>query len=69
MTLHHPQPVEDPIYAEVLPGSTQEGELCFNARVVDGEGHLFLEVEDYRTSPLPYTVEQDLLAPIRLLVG
>jgi hypothetical protein len=69
MTLHRPQNTDGPIYAEVLPGATQTGGLCFNARVVDGEGRLYLELEDYRTAPLPYSVEQNLLAPIRPLMG
>lgn len=69
MTLHHPEAVEGPIFAEVIPGGTRDGQSSFNARVMDGEGHLYLELEDYRTAPLPYTVEQNLLVPIRPLVN
>jgi hypothetical protein len=69
MTLHRPQAVEVPLYAEVRPNSTQKGELYFDARVLDGDGRLYLELEDYRTSALPYSVEQGLLVPIRPLVA
>jgi hypothetical protein len=67
MTLHRPQTIEAPLYAEVRPGSTKKGELFFDARVLDGDGRLYLELEDYRTSALPYSVEQGLLAPLRPL--
>jgi hypothetical protein len=67
MTLHRPQTIEAPLYAEVRPGSTKKGELFFDARVLDGDGRLYLELEDYRTSALPYSIEQSLLAPLRPL--
>lgn len=69
MTLHRPQAIESPLYAEVRPGSTKKGELFFDARVLDEQGRLYLELEDYRTSALPYSVEQGLLVPLRPLVA
>lgn len=69
MTLHQPEAKTGPIFAEVTPVNGAEGQLSFNARVMDEEGRLYLELEDYRTAPLPYPVEQKLLDPIRPLVN
>jgi malonyl CoA-acyl carrier protein transacylase len=69
MTLYRPVVSEAPIFAEVTPAGSADGQLSFNARVMDGEGHLYVELEDYRTTPLPYTVEQDLIDPIRALLN
>jgi hypothetical protein len=68
MTLHQSEVKQSSIFAEVTPLNSREGQLSFNARVMDQEGHLYLELEDYRTAPLPYKVEQELLDPIRPLV-
>lgn len=68
IALYRSQVAESPIFAEVLPGTTEDGKLNFNARVVDGEGDLYLELEDYGTAPLSNAVEQDLLVLIRLLL-
>jgi hypothetical protein len=68
MTLHHLTPSDSPIYAEVTPGAAFDGARCFNARVVDAAGRVYLELQDYQTSPLPYRVAAELLAPLRPLV-
>jgi NAD(P)-dependent dehydrogenase (short-subunit alcohol dehydrogenase family) len=52
------------IYAEVKPVLSGNGELSFDARVVDSQGRLYLELKDYRTSPMPDTVEPALRAPL-----
>jgi len=58
-----------PIYAEVTPKHNILGELSFDARVIDGKGHIYLEMEDYRTAQLPYGIEEkELLAPIEALL-
>ena len=57
-----------PIYAEVQPGTSNAGEQYFDARVIDSKGQVYLEIENYRTAPLPYTVEQELLTPIKALL-
>ncbi|GAP15606.1 polyketide synthase module [Longilinea arvoryzae] len=56
------------IYAEVSPIQSPEGELSFDARVVDAKGHVYLEVENYRTSPLPYHAEDEVIQPFKTLV-
>jgi NAD(P)-dependent dehydrogenase (short-subunit alcohol dehydrogenase family) len=58
-----------PVYAEVTPVRNANGQISFDARVVDAKGHLFLELRDYRTTPLPYTVEGKILAPMQALVA
>ena len=57
-----------PIFAEVVPVAGEDGRMAFDARVVDANGHLYLELNNYRTSPLPYSIEQDLLGPFQALV-
>jgi len=57
-----------PIFAEVVPLQLEDGSLAFKARVVDAKGHLYLEMQDYRTVPLPYNVEEQLLQPLKKLV-
>jgi malonyl CoA-acyl carrier protein transacylase len=65
----YPRPVNgEAIFAEVHPVNT-DGTLRFNARVVDSQGRVFLEVQNYQTSPLPYTSDPVLLAPMRVLIG
>ncbi len=56
------------IYAEVKPTRSENGELHFDARVVDSKGRLYLELKDYRTSPMPDAVEPSLLAPLQELM-
>lgn len=68
VNLYRTKPNGAPIFAEVVPSSDEDGSLSFDARVVDDEGHLYLEVHNYRTVPLPYSVEAALLKPMRMLV-
>jgi hypothetical protein len=57
-----------PIYAEVQPVTASDGEQYFDARVVDSKGQVYLEIEKYSTSPLPYSVDQELLTPVEILM-
>jgi len=65
LTLYRQSVNGDAIYAEVKPGRTTDGALSFDARVVDAHGRLYLELKDYRTSPLPYSAQKELLTPLR----
>ncbi|MEM5774733.1 MAG: SDR family NAD(P)-dependent oxidoreductase, partial [Anaerolineaceae bacterium] len=56
------------IYAEVVPHRSN-GQLSFDARVVDAKGNLLLEMADYQTSPLPEPAESDAAEPMKALVG
>ncbi len=58
-----------PLYAEVIPGRLSDGSLTFEARLVDQSGTVYLEVKDYRTVALPYSVDAGLLKPMKLLVN
>jgi hypothetical protein len=57
-----------PIFAEVKPREC-EGNLTFDARVLDSKGNVFVEVEDYRTSPLPFPAEESQVEPMKVLVS
>ncbi len=54
------------IFAEVRPVEV-DGQISFDARVVDSKGNVYLELKNYRTSPLPYSMESKLLEPLKLL--
>jgi hypothetical protein len=56
------------IYAEVKPFSLEDGGLRFDARVVDSQGRLYLELKDYRTNPMTEAVKANLLAPLQELM-
>ncbi len=56
------------LFAQVTPGRNADDSLCFDARVLDSHGRLYLELKDYTTSPLPYPVEEELRRPLRRLV-
>ena len=53
------------IFAEVKPQEVEDGQLRFDARVVDEKGRLYLEMQDYRTAPLPYSMEKDQLETLQ----
>jgi hypothetical protein len=69
LTLHNqPAPNGDPVYAEVSPEMHADGTMSFNARVIDSSGRLYLELKNYRTIGLPYSVEKHLVEPLQKLV-
>lgn len=70
LVLHHnsPQPGK-PLFAEVIPNRLEDGSVAFQARLVDQNGTVYLEVKDYRTIALPYSVDGSLLKPMKLLVN
>ena len=68
LTLYPQHANGEDIYAEVQPVRAEDGSVSFNARVIDSAGRLFLELQNYRTIQLPYSVEQHLVAPLQKLV-
>lgn len=68
LRLYPLSPNGQPIFAAVTPIQDAEGNFAFNASVVDAKGRVYLELENYRTSRLPYTVDEKLLTPLRELV-
>jgi len=60
----HPAYERGTCWAEVIAAEVA-GERAFNARVVNEAGEVLLEVEGYRTSPLPYAADAPLVAPFR----
>ena len=59
---------DTPIFAEVTPLHAKDGSLSFNARVLDENGNIYLEIKNYHTSPLPYAAEPGLIAPLKVLL-
>jgi malonyl CoA-acyl carrier protein transacylase len=55
------------LFAEVRPHKTVDGQYCFDASVVDANGNRYLEISEYRTAPLPYTADQQLVEPLKIL--
>ena len=55
------------VFAEVHPQEVSEGKYRYDARVVDSDGYVYLELEDYRTASLVYPFEKDLLSPLQKL--
>jgi hypothetical protein len=54
-----------PLYAEVKPRSDPGGDFVFDARVLDEQGNVYLEVRDYRTVRLPERVDPQRAAAFR----
>ena len=76
LTIHSPLFTRDPegvtdtgIFAVVTPHSRPDGVTVFDGHVVDGRGMLYLSIEGYQSSPLPYTAEEHQLQPFRKLLG
>ncbi|MBA4383704.1 MAG: beta-ketoacyl synthase, partial [Anaerolinea sp.] len=58
----------DTIFAEVKPKEI-DGQLYFDARVVDSKGIIYLDLMDYRTSPQVETPNDQHLLPMKTLVA
>jgi hypothetical protein len=56
------------LYAEIEPRSGANDALDFDARVVDAEGKLYLELHGYRTARLPDPIDDQVVAPLRAVV-
>jgi len=67
LSFHKQSINKGPIFAEVQPRE-HEGQISFDAKVVDAKGNVILELEDYRTSPLPYSADKKLVEPIKSMV-
>jgi hypothetical protein len=68
LTLFRAEGQTGDIYAEVRPNQDGE-ELSFDARVVDSEGNVYLELKNYRTAALPYAAEKQLVEPLQVLLN
>lgn len=53
------------LYAEVRSENGADGRPHYHASVKDQNGRVYIEVEDYQTEPLPYTLEKATLQPVR----
>jgi NAD(P)-dependent dehydrogenase (short-subunit alcohol dehydrogenase family)/acyl carrier protein/3-hydroxymyristoyl/3-hydroxydecanoyl-(acyl carrier protein) dehydratase len=68
--LFYASPKNDvPVYAEVYPRYNVQGQLSFDARVLDESGQVYLEVRDYRTAELPDAIDSGLRSLLQPLVS
>ena len=68
LTLYNHHANGEAIYAEVSPTTHGDGTMSFNARVIDAAGRIYLELCNYRTIGLPYSVEKHLVEPLHKLM-
>lgn len=68
LNLYPIQPNGGRLFAEVSSVGSPE-KSCFDARVVDEKGRVYLELFRYCTIDLPYDVEEGLIEPMRRLVA
>ena len=55
------------IYAEIKP-KERDGQLYFDARVMDSKGNVYLDLMDYRTSPQADPAEARFIEPMKILM-
>ncbi len=68
LVMFRPESENGEIFAEVKPVSRGD-KVHFDARVVDSEGNVYLELENYQTVPLPYAAEKKLVEPLQVLLN
>jgi hypothetical protein len=68
VVLHRPQENGASLYAEMEPQTGPGDQVCFDGRVVDEQGNLYLELKGYRTARLPQAVADSEIAPLRAAV-
>jgi NAD(P)-dependent dehydrogenase (short-subunit alcohol dehydrogenase family) len=57
------------LFAQVRPATREDGQMAFDAAVVDEQGRLYLQMNGFRMASLPYTADAELLRPLQTLVG
>ncbi len=57
-----------PLYSEITPHDTGD-EVGYSARVIDAEGNLYVEIDDYRTVKQALGAEEAILKPIRNMLN
>jgi 3-hydroxymyristoyl/3-hydroxydecanoyl-(acyl carrier protein) dehydratase len=68
VVLHRLQENGASLYAEIEPQTGPGEEICFDGRVVDERGNLYLELRGYRTARLPESVADKNVAPLKVAV-
>jgi len=59
------EPNGEALFAEVRAENGDDGRPRYHASVKDKNGRVYIEVEDYRTETLPYTLDGEVLQPVR----
>ena len=57
------------LYAQMAPRPGSDDDLCFDGRVVDENGRVYLEMNGYRTARLPTTIDPEQVAPLKAAVA
>ncbi len=58
-----------PVYACVKPSHDKNGQLLFDAWVMDDQGQVFLEMDGYQTTPLLADLDEADIMPFRAVTG
>jgi NAD(P)-dependent dehydrogenase (short-subunit alcohol dehydrogenase family) len=69
VVVHQVPEKESALYAQMEPRSGSDDELCFDGRVVDKEGRVYLEMNGYRTARLPTSIDPEQVAPLKAAVA
>jgi len=56
------------VYTCVKPRHNGNGKVCFDAYVVDDQGQVYLEMQDYQTAPLLAELEETACQPFRAII-
>jgi malonyl CoA-acyl carrier protein transacylase len=56
------------VYTCVRPRNTNSGRVTFDAWVMDDQGHVYMEMHDYQTSPLMADLEELSIKPFRTII-
>jgi len=56
------------VYTCVRPRNTNNGQVTFDAWVVDDQGQIYMEMHDYQTSPLMADLEELSVKPFRRII-
>ena len=57
------------LYAQMEPRPGDDDDLCFDGRVVDEKGRVYLEMNGYRTARLPTSIDPEQVAPLKAAVA
>jgi hypothetical protein len=57
------------LFAQMEPRTGDDDDLCFDGRVVDEKGQVYLEMNGYRTARLPTTIDPEQVAPLKAAVA
>jgi hypothetical protein len=69
VVVHQLPEAGEALYAQMEPRSGTNDELCFDGRVVDENGQVYLEMNGYRTARLPTSIDPEQVAPLKAAIA